>query len=242
MHLKPLKTLCKTSNALYTFMEGSRTFLVKCYCKPDPEAKRKRESFMLDHWIELGFNVPEIVDQKIECIKEPYLVTSFIEGPSLREYLLGNNCSLKEKLELLARFFKEIDHRHKLAINLNDPDITHHDPSTDNVILTKNNFYFIDFETPAQRRRSVLESASIEVAITCMWIVRDLGIESNEHVLKALVEAYDRQESLLKLIVERTCGRPFQFYHRWKNRKRKLAQPDEVTKYDIADGLMHITS
>ena len=134
-----------------------------------------------------------------------------------------------------------MDHRHKLAIHLNDPDITHHDPSTDNVILAKNNFYFIDFETPAQRRRSVLESASIEVAITCMWIVRDLGIESNEHVLKALVEAYDRQESLLKLIVERTCGRPFQFYHRWKNRKRKLAHTDEVTKYDIADGLAKLT-
>ena len=195
---------------------------------------------MLDHWIELGFNVPEIVAQKIECIKEPYLVTSFIEGPSLREYLLGNSCSLKEKLELLARFFKEMDHRHKLAINLNDPDIAHHDPSTDNVILGENHFYFIDFETPAQRRRSVLESASIEVAITCMWIVRDLGIESNEHVLKALVGAYDRQESLLKLIVERTCGRPFQFYHLRRDKRKKAANPKNVTKYDIANALSEL--
>jgi hypothetical protein len=86
-----------------------------------------------------------------------------------------------------------------------------------------------------------LESASIEAATTCRWIVRDLGIESLDRVLKLAAAAYGNQELLLKLIVDRTTGRPFQLYHRWKNKKRKLAHPDEVTKYDIADGLAKLS-
>ena len=194
---------------------------------------------MLDHWIELGFNVPEIVAKKIEGIREPYLVTSFIEGPSLREYLLGNSCSLKEKLESLTRFFKEMEHRHKLAINLNDQDIAHHDPSTDNVILAENHFYFIDFETP-RKKRSVVELASIEIATTCRWIVRDLGIDYVQEILKCMVAVYKGQDNLLKPIVKRTVGRPFQFYHLRRDKRKKAANPKDVTKYDIANALSEL--
>jgi len=222
-------------------VEDGKKFLVKCYCKPAPEAKRTRESFMLNHWNELGFNVPKIISKKTECIKAPYLVMSFIEGPSLREYLSENSCSLKEKLELLIRFFKEMDRRHKLALNSNDPDIAHHDPSTDNVILAENRFYFIDFETP-RKKRSVVELASIEVATICRWIVRDLGIDYVQEVLKHMVEVYKGQDNLLKPIVKRTSGRPFQFYHLWKNQRRKTANPNDITKYDIADTLIKIIS
>ena len=194
---------------------------------------------MLDHWIELGFNVPEIVAKNIEGIKEPYLVTSFIEGPSLRDYLLGNSCTLKEKLESLARFFKEMDHRHKLAINLNDPDIAHHDPSTDNVILAGNHFYFIDFETP-RKKRSVVELASIEIATTCRWIVRDLGIDYVQEILGCMMAVYKDQDNLLKPIVKRTIGRPFQFYHLRQDKRKKAANPKDVTKYDIANALSEL--
>jgi tRNA A-37 threonylcarbamoyl transferase component Bud32 len=194
---------------------------------------------MLNHWNESGFNVPKIVAKKIECIKEPYLVTSFIEGPSLREYLLGNSCSLEEKLELLTRFFKEMDNRHKLSINSNDPDIAHHDPSTDNVILAENHFYFLDFETP-RKKRSVIELASIEVATICRWIVRDLGIDYVQEVLKRMVAVYKGQDNLLKPIVKRTCSRPFQFYHLWRDERKKVADPKDVTKYDIANALSEL--
>jgi len=241
VHLKPFKTLCKTSNSLYTFVEDGEKFLVKCYCKPAPEPKRTRESFMLDHWIELGFNVPKIVTKKIECIKAPYLVTSFIEGPSLREYLLGNSYPLEEKFELLTRFFQEMAYRHKISINSNDPDIAHHDPSTDNVILAENRFYFIDFETP-RKKRSVIELASIEIATICRWIVRDLGIDYVQEVLKRMVAVYKGQDNLLKPIVKRTSGRPFQFYHRWQDERKKVANPKDVTKYDIADGLAELST
>jgi len=194
---------------------------------------------MLDHWIELGFNVPEIVAKKIECIKEPYLVTSFIEGLSLRDYLLGNSCTLKEKLELLTMLFKEMEHRHKLAIKLNDPDIVHHDPSTDNVILAENHFYFIDFETP-RKKRSVVELASIEIATTCRWAVRDLGIDYVQEVLNCMVTVYKDQDNLLKPIVKRTIGRPFQFYHLRRDKRKKTANPKDVTKYDIANTLSEL--
>lgn len=194
---------------------------------------------MLDHWNELGFNVPKIVTKRMEYIKEPHLVMSFIEGPSLREYLLGKSCSMEEKLELLTRLFKEMDHRHKLAIHSNDPDIAHHDPSTDNVILAEDHFYFIDFETP-HKKRSVIELASIEIATICRWIVRDLGIDYVQEVLKRMLAVYKGQDNLLKPIIKRTSGRPFQFYHLWRDERKKVANPKDVTKYDIANALSEL--
>ena len=241
MTLSPLETFRETTNMLYTLVDGDEKYLVKCYCGPDSLVRLRQERLMLTRWRRAGFHVPEVHDIEVSGVPEPYLVTSFVEGPSLREYLSNNGCVIDEKLETLQRLFGELARRHELAVHASDPNLVHHDPSSENIIHAKNGFYFIDFETPVEKSRSVLGPACIEVATTSRWIVRDLGIESLEEVLKLVVAAYKGQESLLRLIVDRTTGRPFQFYHRWKNRKRKRSYPGEVTKYDIADGLAKLS-
>lgn len=237
MELKPLMKFSKTKNKLYTLVDRNSKYLVKCYCGPHNLERYTQEKLMINHWKEAGFKVPEIYDKEVQGVTKPYLVTGFIEGMSLREYLSENNNSIDKKLETLTKLFYELSKRHELAIRTDDRYLVHYDPSSGNIICTKNGFYFIDFETPPPKKRSLLESASIEVATTCRWIVRDLGIEFIEEVLKLIVASYTSQKSLLKLIVARTTNRPFQFYHRWQNYKRKLAHPKNVTKYDIVDML-----
>jgi tRNA A-37 threonylcarbamoyl transferase component Bud32 len=240
MKLAAFETFRETTNKFYLLTDGSSKYLVKSYCGPDSSARHRQEKFMINHWKQAGFIVPQIYDKQVPDVPEPYLVTDFIEGPSLREYLSAENPTMPEKLAVLAKLFEQLRRRHDTAIQSNDQYLIHYDPSSGNIIYTADNFYFVDFESPPKSRYSVSESASIELATLCRWIVRDLGAESLEKVLKLLVTAYKGQEPLLNLVVKRTTTRPFQFYHRWKNRRHKMLYPNDVTKYDIADGLMHI--
>jgi tRNA A-37 threonylcarbamoyl transferase component Bud32 len=192
---------------------------------------------MIGHWKKAGFKVPDIYDKQVQGVAKPYLVTSFIDGMTLQDYLLKDNEVIDKKIKTLSKLFRILSQRHDYAIRTDNRYLIHYDPSSDNILYTENGFYFIDFETILPKRCSVLESASIELAITCRWIVRDLGIELIEEVLKLMVLPYTKQESLLRYIINRTLNRPFQFYHRRKNRHRKLEFPQDVTKYDIADAL-----
>lgn len=236
MELVPLTTFRKTSNQLYTLVYNKEKFLVKCYQGSSACAHRKQEQAALRYWKEAGYNVPDVFDVPVPELEHPCLVMTCVEGPSLREYLSTNTCVTEEKLQTLARLFREISERHKLAIKDNNRNLVHYDPSSGNIICSGKKFYYVDFES-TPKYKSVIEAAASELSTLCRWIVRDLGIEFLEEILKLAVTSYADQEPLLKVLVKRTSGRPFQFYHRWKNKRRKLASPGEVTKYDIADGL-----
>lgn len=240
MKLTAFEAFRKTTNKLYIFIDGSGKYLVKSYYGPNSIARHRQEKFMINHWNQAGFMVPQIYDKQISDVPEPYLVTGFIEGPSLREYLSAKNPATPEKLAVLAKFFEQMRRRHDTAIQTNDQSLIHYDPSSGNIIYTGDSFYFVDFESRPKSRYIISESASIELATLCRWIVRDLGPKFLEQVLKQMVAAYKGQEPLLNLVMKRTTARPFQFYHRWKNQRYKMLYPNDVTKYDIADGLMHI--
>lgn len=243
MELLPFKTFRKTTNRLYTLVDGSGKYMVKSYCGSGNLDRYRQEKLTINHWKEAGFNVPAIYDKKVDTLPEPYLVTSFIEGALLRQYLSTNVHTAEDKLKTLTKLFDQMALRHNFAVQANDSYLVHYDPSSGNIICTGNSFYFIDFETPARKRTAVLELAAIEVTTTCKWIVRDLGIEFLEEVMKLLVDSYKNHRFLLRLMVKRTTGRPFQFYHRWRDRRRKAANPKkEVTKYDIADVLSDLLS
>jgi tRNA A-37 threonylcarbamoyl transferase component Bud32 len=242
MKLTAFKAFRKTTNKFYTLIDGGNKYLVKNYCGPDSFARHQQEKFMIHHWKQAGFMVPQIYDKQVPDVPEPYFVTDFIEGPSLREYLSAKNPAMPEKLAVLAKLFEQLRRRHDTAIQTNDQYLIHYDPNSGNIIYTGDSFYFVDFESPPKSKCSVSESASIELATLCRWIARDLGPKFLEQVLKQMVTAYKGQEHLLNLIVKRTTARPFQFFHRWKNQKHKISHPNDVTKYDIADGLMHIIS
>lgn len=241
MKLSAFETFRKTTNNLYLLTDGGSKYLVKSYCGSSGFARYKQEKFMLNHWKQAGLLVPEIYDKQIPDVAEPYLVTGFIAGPSLREYLSSETPEgVPEKLSVLAKLFEQLRRRHDAAIGSSDPYLIHYDPSSGNIIYTENGFYFIDFESPPKSKQTIPESASIELATLCRWIVRDLGLKFLEEVLKEMSSAYKGQEALLNLAVKRTAGRPFQFYHRWKNKRHKTLYPNDVTKYDIADGLKRI--
>ncbi len=240
MKLAVLETFRQTTNKLYILIDSNSKYLVKSYCGPDRFTRNQQEKFMINHWEKTGFTVPQIYDKTVPDVPEPYLVTDFIEGPSLREYLSAENHTMPEKLTVLAKLFEQLRRRHDTAIQTNDPYLIHYDPSSGNIIYTADNFYFVDFESPPKSRWTIPESASIELATLCRWVVRDLGSKFLEQVLKQMVTAYKGQETLLNLVVKRTNARPFQFYHRWKNQRHKMLYPNDVTKYDIADGLSHI--
>jgi len=239
MKLSPLATFRKTSNALYTFTGDKEKLLVKCYRGCSAYDHIQQEQFALTYWRQAGYSVPEIRDLIVPPLEQPYLVMTYIDGLSLREYLSSERIALDQKLLAVEKFFADMSTRHKRAIKNDDRHLLHYDPSSGNVILADNKFYYIDFEAPPQRH-GVLDAASAELATVCRWIVRDLGIDSLKDVLRVMVSAYADQQVLLRRTVNRTTGRPFQFYHRWQDRKRKLAQPQNVTKYDIADALRKI--
>jgi len=234
MELFPLTTFRKTSNQLHTLVYNKEKLLVKCYQSSSACAHRKQEQATLRYWKEAGYNVPDIFDVTVPGLEQPYLVMTCVEGLSLREYLSTNTCVTEEKLQTLAKLFHEISERHKLAIEDNNRNLVHYDPSSGNIIYSGKKFYYVDFEAPP-KYKSVIEAAASELSTLCRWIVRDLGIEFLEEIMKLVVTSYADQEPLLKVLVKRTSGRPFQFYHRWKNHKRKTANPKDVTKYDIVE-------
>jgi len=240
MKLAAFETFRETTNKFYLLTDGSSKYLVKSYCGSDSSARHRQEKFMINHWKQAGFMVPQIYDKQVPDVPKPYLVTDFIEGPSLREYLSAKDPTMPEKLAVLAKLFEQMRQRHDTAIQTNDQYLIHYDPSSGNIIYTGDSFYFVDFESPPKSRCTISASASIELATLCRWIVRDMGQKSLEQVLKQMVTAYKEQEPLLNLVVKRTTARPFQFYHRWKNQRHKMLYPNDVTKYDIADGLTHI--
>lgn len=239
MRLSPLNTYSKTSNKLYTLLNGHQKLVVKCYRGPRAYDHSKQERFILTHWRKAGFLVPRVYTMLIPELQEPYLVISYIPGVSLHQFLLSPSITLDQKLLTLERFFANMCSRHEQAIKNKDGNLVHYDPSSGNVILAENGFCYIDFEAPP-KRRSVFSAASVEVGTICRRIVDDLGIEHVREVLQIVVSAYVNQRPLLRRTISRTTGRLFQFCHRWQDRKGKLADPQRVTKYDIAEALRTI--
>lgn len=234
MKLSPLKTSTKTTNTLYSFDDGNTAYVVKCYVGADNLKRCRREKDAIEHWAAAGFNVPRIYDRTIPNIHVPYLVLSRIEGVPLREYLSSRTRPIDEKLRMLENLFEQTSSRHRLAVQNADFRLVHYDPSSGNVICFGDRLSYVDFEA-RPRYRTVIEAAGTELLTLCKWIVRDMGMEFLETVMQLVTASYKNQQSLLRVMLKRTSGRPFQFYHRWKIRKRKTANPNDVTKYDIAD-------
>jgi tRNA A-37 threonylcarbamoyl transferase component Bud32 len=242
MKIAPFAAFRKTANALYTVCDGDAEYFVKCYRGPDGCERKDREERIIRLWDKEGFGVPRVYDVEIADLPGPYLVTSLVKGVALREYLVSDGQPTAEKLALLAKLFGELRRRHDLAVDRNDPRLIHPDASTGNILCTDSGFCFIDFEASSVHKCSVMERAGIEVATLSRWIVRDLGEDSLLPVLERVLAAYEGREQLLDLAAGRTMNRHFQFYHRWRDRKRKRQNPGEVTKYDIAEALAALRS
>lgn len=237
MELEPIKTFRLTTNKVSRFQHDGRELLVKHYTGTDKEARRDREERTLELWRECGFHVPVVRKLQIpQLLDEPQLVLDYLGSLTLQEKLKNPAVTHGEKLESIAAIFAENNRRHRLAIERAEPFLIHADANTSNILCHEGRFYFIDFENSPEGA-SLTELAAIETAKFTRWVARDCGIELLPAVVGALVDAYHRKQEILQLIVERTTSRPFQWYHRWRDRSHKRQNSAEVTKYDVADAL-----
>lgn len=237
MELQPLKTFRASTNQASLLTAQGRQWLVKRYAGAHQQERRDCEEQTLRLWNKAGFRVPRIASIDLpELHGTPYLVMEYLDGPTLQEYLRRAGGTRVQKLEWLSRILRENCRRQALALREHQTRLFHPDPNSSNVILVGSEFCFIDFETSVAQDQFA-DAAAIETAKFCRWTARDLGIDTLPELMNRLVEAYHDDPLVLRRIVRRTQGRPFQFFHRWQDRKRKRKQPTEVTKYDIADAL-----
>jgi len=240
MVLAPLTTFRASTNRAWLMEEGGQRWLVKHYVGDAAEARRDCEARRLGIWNRHGFRVPKIEDFRVtELEGKPYLVMEFIEAPTLQEVLKDSLQPLNDRLQWLRSIVAENRRRHDLTVKLQESDLLHHDPNTSNVLCPPNSSCcFIDFEGAVAGWQAGF--IAIEIAKLFRWAARDLGRREIEAVAALIVEAYVGREDWLRTISQRTLERPFQFYHRWQDGRRKRTAPDEVTKYDVADALTRL--
>ncbi len=238
MNIHPLKLFRPTSNKLFVTDDNKQKILIKQYCGPDASQHCQHEKMTIQQWSKAGFNVPKLLHIDNIKLNKPYLAMTFIEAEAMGKLLKSPET---DKFLLIREFYRELYRRHYLAIKQNNPDLIHHDANTGNILYNNHIFYFIDFESEV-KFKDVELSASVELATITRWIVRDIGIESIEQVVSIANEQYKDLQKIMQLLIDRTLKRPFQTYHRWKDRKRKIKAPNNVTKYDVANVFKKITS
>lgn len=239
MELRPIDKSFSTTNDLYELSGADRPLLVKVYRGRGARARRDCERAALELWRREGFDAPEVFDPPGldgGRIDGPYLVMTYLDGPSLRRVLTDPDVGLEERLATLRRVFGVMRRRHDRAIETAQVRLVHPDSSTGNVVLAGEGVFFLDLEAFA-KFGGAAKAASVELAKLIRWSVRDLGMQHRRTVLREAMDIYAGRGELLRLIVRRTLSRPFQFVHRRHDRRKKRCRPGEVTKYDIADAL-----
>ena len=186
-------------------------------------------------WASLSFPVPKVWDITVPEFG-PHLVLDYLGRLTLQEWLQNPEPPRAVKLEFIERIFRENFRRHLAALEHSEPKLIHADPNTSNILRHEGRFYFIDFEVTTETR-DLKEAVAIEIGKFCRWAVRDAGIAEIANVMRTLVNVYGGHRELLRPIIDRTCRRPFQMLHRWRDRRRKTLNPRDVTKYDLADAL-----
>lgn len=238
--LASLGTFRQGTNEVCLLRHEGRQLLAKRYRGAQPQARCDYERNTLQLWASLNLPVPRLWDVDVpEWHGSPYVVTDFLSRLTLQEWLADGAIPESAKLAFLTRIFTENHRRHRLALERREPRLIHADPNSSNVLRSEEAFYFIDFERPAEFT-DLAVAVAVELGKFCRWTVRDFGVTQLEPVMRLLVTAYGDDRHLLRLFIDRTCARPFQVIHRWRDRRRKARQPGEVTKYDLADTLRRL--
>ena len=193
MDLQPLKTFRASSNAASLLRHEGRTFLVKRYVGENASARRACEAQALKAWQDAGCKVPQVLPLELPDLADtPYLVMTYLEGPTLQEYLRTRRaCSVTSSR--CSPGFSRAMPATSASARTTPATALHPDPNSSNVILAAGGFYFIDFETQVPGPE---EAAAIGTAEFCRWTARDLG-RPGCRKWPRLVEAYREHLELL---------------------------------------------
>ena len=241
MDYQKVVTAISTSNELIKLTEGKQSWLLKRYRGDKAEHHRDSEKNRLVLWAKQGFLVPEVIDLQLSAEVQPYLVLQWINGCSLTDYLTSVEHSIEVKIQKIKELIQLFYQRQQFCLAQKNYDFIHHDPNTGNMVLDKDDFYYIDFEEKVSSDDYELsEALAIELAKFIRWVIRDIVKTHLNKVIQLTVEVYRPGNPILDQIIERVYGRHFQFIHRWKDRNNKKHNSAEVTKYDLADSLQFI--
>jgi tRNA A-37 threonylcarbamoyl transferase component Bud32 len=230
-----------TRNELWVHESPGQKALVKVYRGADAANRSNTECSLLYDWHDAGYDVPRIYKTVIEKCggsMGPHIVMTWIDAPSLQDLLRDTTVPVEQRLQTVRRVLDVTSDRHAKAIAQGNLRLVRDDANTGNFLIDGQRVYHIDFER-MPKSTDVLDAAAIELAKLLRWIVRDLGRDQLDPVLKIAADAYRDQPEILKRIISRTCDRPWQMIHRLLDRRRK-AHPGAITKYDIADGLQRL--
>ncbi|HZV62051.1 MAG TPA: hypothetical protein VFF75_06505 [Methylophilaceae bacterium] len=225
-----------TDSQLYLKEVDGSKLLIKAYLNKETFARRDMEIARNSRWASCGFKVPEILGMQCEEIADPHVVMRYLQGARLSEYLKDKEVDTPVKLKTLTSIFLKNYSRHDMALATQDELLLHTDPNTDNIILDGEEVWFIDFEH-ISKPQDLLTGIGKEVATFSRRVIQDMGIEHAEKVIYVLLQAYQFNTAMMDKLEELTLKRPFQFIHRLKNAMKKKANPELVTRYDVAETL-----
>ena len=236
MELIPFTPKRFTDSELFTTDLDGKKYLVKSYLCDDAELRRELERAKLRHWRACSFRVPNFLEDQEVALESPHLLIEFISGVNLSDALKDSSIAYEVKRGQLEQVYLENAKRHSIALGNNDKLLVHTDPNTDNILLMDHTYVTIDFEHPS-KDRSILEAIAHEVATFSRRALTDLGREHLEDIVGIVNQCYTDKPDVLEKVCQLTLGRNFQFYHRFKDGKKKAKKPDLVTRYDVADSI-----
>jgi tRNA A-37 threonylcarbamoyl transferase component Bud32 len=159
-----------------------------------------------------------------------------LPGDSLRDVLRQPPDNIAGKLDLIEQVYRQIRQRHELALFTGDSRWIHPDANTGNIVVTGDAPIWIDIETQP-RDVNPVDAAAEEVAKFTLCAANDLSGEHLDAICARWIAVYRGLEFVPRRFCRKTVERRFQRIHLWRDRRRKLAMPGLVTKYDLADCL-----
>ena len=261
--LEPYRLSVTSSNRLYLVPDGERQVILKVFTespKPMPkwlgvllpqsdessfrrrsaQERCRHERQSIEHWQRCGRSVPAVLSNRhsADLASDRILALEWIDSPSLQSLLQNNELDDVQRMQVVEKTLSEMADRHRLAIVTNDPMLAHLDANTGNVLIANDRVYRIDFES-VRERGVVMELLACEVVKLCRWIARDWNPARISDITDRIVACYSTIPQVLQMAVSLTADRPFSWWHRLRDQRKKRKTPNDVTKYDVVDAIAH---
>ncbi len=203
-----------------------------------PEDRCLHERRVIEHWQRCGQAVPTALSDELpyDLASSRSLALEWIESPSLQALLRDITLDDRQRMNFVEKVFAEMADRHRLALETDDARLAHLDANTGNVLVGDERVYRIDFEMACDRGQ-VVDLLAYEVVKLCRWIARDWNPVRISDIASRLVGHYSMIPQVLYRAISITTNRPFSWWHRLRDQRKKQKFPHEVTKYDVVDAI-----